>query len=90
MVNHPYLYDSFVSSALSVHVPSFVSWIQNVRSPYENVTNTFSSSAGVNYTQFAKSASWGKDLYDDFVAVVLNEDIYVETWRSGSGGRYVL
>jgi deoxyribonuclease-2 len=87
MVNYPYLYDSFVSSNLITAVPSFDEWINGGKSVEDNMTSTFVSAGGVPYTQFAKSKAWGKDLYEDLVAVGLNQSLNVETWRLGSGGR---
>lgn len=87
MVNYPYIYDSFISAQLAVIIPKFAEWITGGKSTLSNVTNVFTSAGGVNYTQFAKSKAWGKDLYEDFVAPVLNRDLNVETWRLGSGGR---
>jgi hypothetical protein len=42
--------------------------------------------AGVPYQQFAKSAKWGMDLWDDLIAPWYQAPMYVETWISGSGG----
>ena len=89
MVNYPYLYDSYMSSSLIHTVPSFNEWISGGKSNVPNMTLTFSSRGGVGYTQFAKSKNWGKDLYEDLVAPGLNQSLFVETWRLGSGGRLV-
>jgi hypothetical protein len=51
------------------------------------VTNSIESQSGAEYLQFAKSGSWGRDLYDDFVAPTLGAGLAVETWRLGAGGR---
>lgn len=87
MVNYPYLYDSYISPNLESVIPEFSEWIGGGKSSVTNMTNIILSAGGVNYTQFAKSKAWGKDLYDDFVAPTLNRSINVETWRLGSGGR---
>ena len=87
MVNYPYIYDSFISANLAATIPNFAEWITGGKSSLTNVTNDFESAGGVSYTQFAKSKAWGMDLYEDFVAPVLNRSLNVETWRLGSGGR---
>ncbi|XP_014224331.1 plancitoxin-1-like [Trichogramma pretiosum] len=56
-----------------------------VRSPpYYRMAN-FNSKNGMKFTSFAKSSKWDRDLYDDFVAVELNADLYTETWMNGRG-----
>ncbi|XP_048777858.2 plancitoxin-1-like [Ostrea edulis] len=40
----------------------------------------FISKGGQKFRLFAKSASFGKDLYDSLVAVNLRDDLFVETW----------
>jgi deoxyribonuclease II len=87
LINYPYIYDSYMSANLESQLPIFKSWIAGGKSTVTNMTYEVTSRAGKPFLQFAKSKSWGRDLYDDFVAPVLNESIFVETWRSGSGGR---
>jgi deoxyribonuclease II len=89
MVNYPFLYDSYISSNLAALLPSFDTWLDKGKSSEDSMTNVFSSKGGVSYTQFAKSKAWGKDLYEDLVAPGLNQSLSVETWRLGSGGRYL-
>jgi deoxyribonuclease II len=88
LINYPYLYDSFISPALTTALPIFNSWVSKGKSSVTNQTFELTSRNGQKFLQFAKSKAWGRDLYDDFVAPVLNQSIHVETWRSGSGGRY--
>eukprot|EP00602_Paraphysomonas_sp_CaronLab_P006100 CAMPEP_0185020602 /NCGR_PEP_ID=MMETSP1103-20130426/3215_1 /TAXON_ID=36769 /ORGANISM="Paraphysomonas bandaiensis, Strain Caron Lab Isolate" /LENGTH=645 /DNA_ID=CAMNT_0027551601 /DNA_START=313 /DNA_END=2250 /DNA_ORIENTATION=- len=87
MINYPYIYDAFISTNLQVMLPNLSLWLSGEKSALLNTTINLTSAGGVNYTQFAKSKAWGKDLYDDFVAPVLETGLNVETWRSGSGGR---
>lgn len=87
LINYPYIYDSYISSNLVSTLPTFNSWINKGKSTTTNMTYVLTSKGGKSFLQFAKSKAWGRDLYDDFVAPVLNHNINVETWRSGSGGR---
>lgn len=87
LINFPFIYDSYMSANLESTLPIFKSWINKGKSTVTNMTFEITSRAGKPFLQFAKSKSWGRDLYDDFVAPFLNESIHVETWRSGSGGR---
>jgi deoxyribonuclease II len=87
MVNYPFLYDSHMSSNLVGVVPSFGAWIGGGKLSTETMTVAFSSRGGTPYTQFAKSKTWGKGLYEDLVSPGLNQSLSVETWRLGAGGR---
>lgn len=87
MVNYPYIYDSYMSTNLETLLPEFKLWIDNEKSTETNISQSVTSLDGSSYLQFAKSKNWGEDLYDDFVSPTLNESLYVETWRLGSGGR---
>ena len=87
LINYPYIYDSYISSNLITTLPTFNSWINKGKSTIKNMTYTLTSKGGKSFLQFAKSKAWGRDLYDDFVAPILQKSIHVETWRSGSGGR---
>lgn len=87
LINYPYLYDSYISSNLISIIPNFNTWINKGKSSTLNMTYVLKSKGGKSFLQFAKSKAWGRDLYDDFVAPVLEKSIHVETWRSGSGGR---
>ena len=42
----------------------------------------FNSLGGQKFLAIAKNHAWGKDFYNDLVAVVLKEDIDVETWEN--------
>lgn len=58
------------------------SYISN--GPYWNEA-TLTTIDGVEFKSFAKSGEFSKELYEDWVAPVLNSDLYVETWRKGPG-----
>lgn len=46
---------------------------------------TIRSVAGVEFKSFAKSRRFQKELYEDWVAPILQSDLYVETWQHGTG-----
>lgn len=52
--------------------------------PFWNLEN-ITSIDGTWFTSFAKSRHFERELYDDWVAPVLNENLLVETWRHGTG-----
>lgn len=52
--------------------------------PYFNLAK-ITSTEGVEFLSFAKNGKFNKELYKDLVAPTLNTDMYVESWRSGSG-----
>jgi deoxyribonuclease-2 len=52
--------------------------------PFFNIEHLVSS-GGVQFTSFAKSRNFKKEIYEDWVAPILNDDIYVESWRNGRG-----
>lgn len=57
-------------------------WIQ--RAPFNNVLD-LTTLLGVTFKSFAKSSKYHKELYEDFVAPVLDTNLLVETWRNGAG-----
>lgn len=52
--------------------------------PYWN-EETILSSRGTEFKSFAKSRRFQKELYEDWVAQTLNTNLFVETWRHGTG-----
>lgn len=50
--------------------------------PYSNIID-FTSLGGVHYQHFAKSGSYGKDLYASLVALHLESNLLTETWQHG-------
>lgn len=87
MVNYPYVYDSHLSDSLVDVLPNFASWISKGKVDEVSMNQPLTTSGGADFTQFAKNKAWAKDLYEDLVATDLQSPLYVETWRSGSGGR---
>lgn len=86
MFNEPDIYDAEVPETLSSILPSFTRAANGERvhtSPWFNAA-TFTSAGGKNFTSFAKSKQFGKDLYADWVAQDLRTSLLVETWNHGS------
>ncbi|XP_076755018.1 deoxyribonuclease II [Xylocopa sonorina] len=52
--------------------------------PYTNKAK-IRSLGMVEFTSFAKSGKWGKELYGDFVAPQLQSNLYVQSWLNGRG-----
>lgn len=85
--NEPQLYMTKISDGLRMMYPNFIKLLNNFEvsePPYWNEESIFSLN-NVEFKSFAKSAKFKKDLYEDWVAPVLNTDLYVETWRHGPG-----
>jgi len=87
IIAHSYVYDSLISSNMKSMLPSFNSYITGGTTSTTVDSRAVTSKGGKVFTQYQKSKNWGKDLYMDLVAPSLNKNLYVETWRSGSGGR---
>lgn len=58
---------------------------EKIRTPPFWNLETVVSTKGVLFKTFAKTRRFAKELYEDWVAPVLNADLYVETWRHGGG-----
>lgn len=91
LIEHPYLYDKFISNTLISKLPNIDSLINNKSKPsaLSNAT-IFKSLGGRTFYQIAKSPSLRKDFWDDLVAPYFGTPLNVETWRNGAGGRYVI
>jgi len=87
MIDRTYIYSSANSSSLAPSLPSMSAWLGNHYSSTQSSVTELQSLAGDLFYQFAKSGSWGKDLWDDLVAPYFKSALSVETWRNGSGGR---
>lgn len=79
MINHYFARRSMFPTLLRVAAKEK---IKNL--PYWNLKN-ITSVDGTRFTSFAKSRHFERELYDDWVALALNEDLQVETWRHGTG-----
>lgn len=86
-INRPFIYSSYISSNMASKFPMIDAVINKVTTDTDYSIVNISSVGNLSFTQFAKSKSWGKDLYDDLVAPYYSVPLNVETWIDGSGGR---
>lgn len=85
--NQPQIFEHKLTDKLKAKYPSIGHLLtqQHVgNGPYWNEAN-ITTINGDQFKSFAKSRQFGKELYEDWVAPVLNTDLYVETWRNGPG-----
>ena len=88
MVSRPYIFASRFDADLSSTLPAFQAFAnKQYTSTADPVLSPIKSLGGEAYLQFAKSAQWGQDLWDDLIAPYYQTPMAVETWRNGVGGR---
>ena len=88
MIDRPYLYSKYITSTIANQLPEFNDWVNlNHNSVTTNSTTLIETIGGNDFTQFAKSQSYGEDLWDDLVAPFYKSEMNVDTWISGTGGR---
>merc|ERR1719399_1615806 len=90
MYTRPQLYGSpHISSDLAGRVPTLKQvleggsngWIHNGESNNAEIR----TKGGADFTSFAKTASWGQDLYAQLVAPHYRSGVLAETWMNGVG-----
>jgi len=80
---HAYVYDSKIPSGMSL--PTFNSFVgEHFHKTNESIT--FSSLGGVQFTAIGKYATTNADLYEDYVAPVLQTGLVVQSWCGGTYG----
>lgn len=87
LYNEPELYVSKLTDRLGKIYPNFVRLMNHetiTQAPFWN-QETIRTKTNVAFEVFAKTGKFEKDLYEDWVAPMLNADMYVETWRHGPG-----
>lgn len=75
----PHIYGSVVPAGLQGAYPALTALVAGARTAGAT-SKTVSSTAGNVFTYFAKSGSWGKDIWEDLVQDALSLDMWVETW----------
>jgi len=77
----PDVYDSNLPDSLASQLPGVKAVINK---DHITVANTsvmaFTTVGGNDFVHLAKTAQWGEDLYESFVAPYWNVDLYIETW----------
>ncbi|XP_075154790.1 deoxyribonuclease II [Haematobia irritans] len=87
LFNEPNIYHSHVPKTLVDRFPTLEKvikgqWIS--QKPFNNVLNLVSLQ-GNTFKSFAKTSKFNQELYEDFLAPVLDTNLLVETWRNGAG-----
>ncbi|XP_043275036.1 plancitoxin-1 isoform X2 [Venturia canescens] len=87
MYNQIIVYRKNLPESTANGYPSFVDASNQVRirDPPYNKKAVIRSTLGLEFTSFAKSDKWQRELYDDFVGPQLNSDLLVESWQNGRG-----
>jgi deoxyribonuclease-2 len=76
----PLIYASVIPAGLSALYPKLTSVVAGARSTGSSALTVHSTTLNL-FTHYAKSGSWGKDLWEDLIQSDLGVDMYVETWR---------
>ncbi|XP_066579997.1 deoxyribonuclease-2-alpha [Amia ocellicauda] len=93
-LNQPLVYDCSVPPALASVLPALNQLCRKDRAPpppprslaeRDNRSASLLSLGGASFTSFAKSASFGDDLYVSWVAPSLQSDLLVQFWRRSAG-----
>ncbi|CAG5133990.1 unnamed protein product, partial [Candidula unifasciata] len=87
--NEPHIYNHTVPASFSQDYPVLNDVIHGKTPPgppYSSVLQ-MTSLGGQQFTSFAKSGKFEADLYDALVAPTLQQDLLVETWLNGEGGK---
>ena len=83
-IDFPQVYDSRMDPSHESIMPSLAGVFKGQHSSgSEAKTFDITTVGGINITMFAKTRSWGKELYGDFVAPTFNDGLYVESWLNG-------
>jgi len=88
LVNKVSVYDTKASADAIRAVPNFQQWTDpDSRGPSADSSKVLKvqSAGGTQFVVFAKSAHFGKDLYDSLVAPTLQASLITETWMNGRG-----
>lgn len=85
--NEVEIYDKQLTQTLSAIYPNIERLIRGEHiadAPYWNLAD-LKTLGRQRFKSFAKSSKFAKELYEDWVAPMLNTNLYVETWRKGPG-----
>jgi len=77
----PGIYDSNLPSSMASQLPGIAAVINKQHITVSNQSiSQFVTVGGASFIHFAKTASWGRDLYEDMVAPYWGDNLYIETW----------
>lgn len=85
--NEVQIYDKQLSQSLQAIYPNVDRLIRGEHiadAPFWNLVD-LTTIGGQRFKSFAKSSKFSKELYEDWVAPMLDTSLYVETWRKGPG-----
>jgi len=85
--NYPQIYDFNLPASFSQDNVNLVQAVQHIHvkvAPWNHYA-MLSSEAGQQFASFAKFSSYGKDLYDAWLAPSFKSNMKVETWQNGVG-----
>ena len=88
MYNEPYIYESNLPTWAGNKFPTFAQAIKNKfidKAPFNFVQNLLGYRSKFQFTAFAKTSHFNKDLYADYVSPSLGISLDVETWPNGPG-----
>ncbi|XP_066603958.1 plancitoxin-1 [Prorops nasuta] len=87
MYNQITVYSKNLPEKLKERFPIFLNATnqKKIRKAPFNHKAILQSLGSVEFTSFAKSDKWQKDLYEEFVASQLQTDLLAETWQHGTG-----
>ncbi|KJE89001.1 deoxyribonuclease II family protein [Capsaspora owczarzaki ATCC 30864] len=83
-LNHPYVFESKLTTATSQKVPALAGIVNGVHVSVSasNIT-AFQTLGGVPLTAFSKTSTWNQDLYMDLVQPYYKQSMLIETWTNG-------
>jgi len=90
LLAHPYVYQSGgfndeLSGVLGSEITSLLGDEEVAVKDSQARITPLQATDGTQFTSVIKSKNWGKELYADLVANVLNADLLVESWNNGRG-----
>ncbi|ESO93151.1 hypothetical protein LOTGIDRAFT_206546 [Lottia gigantea] len=83
LFNYPRFYERWMPPGMQLKYPNMWKALNFGVSSTTNHTVSFKSSMGTTFTVFAKSGTFGQDLYSSLVAPHYKADMWTETWQNG-------
>jgi len=83
----PTIYSTKYSQAFLNKYPPFQDLIKKKWAKNQTQISIINSKKKVKFTVFSKSSKYIKDIYSQLIAPFVKEDLMVQTWRNGEGGK---